>query len=118
MIRIQIISIIISILFLTYIARLIIKGKLREEYAFVWTVCTLILIFFSFWREGLEKLAHLLGVYAAPNLVFTGSIFALLIYTVHLSVTVSKLHEQTKTLSQELSFIKQKTETENAKQPA
>jgi len=116
MVRIQIISIIISISFLTYVARLIIKGKLREEYAFVWTACTFILILFSFWRNGLEKLSHLLGVYAAPNLIFTGAIFALLIYTLHLSVTVSKLHEQTKTLGQEIALLKQKQEKENARQ--
>jgi len=35
-IKIQIISIVVSISFLIYVSRLIIKGKLDEEYAIVW----------------------------------------------------------------------------------
>ena len=110
MIRIQLIAIAASILFLIYIGRLIVKGRLREEYAFVWIICTAILIFFSFWRNGLEVMSHLLGVYAAPNLVFTGAIFAILIYLLHLSVVVSKLQEQNKTLSQEIALMKNERE--------
>ena len=94
MAKIQIIAIAVSLLFLLYIVRLIVKGKLREEYSIIWIACTLVLIVFSFWREGLEVMAHLVGVYEAPNLVFTGAIFAVFIYLLHLSVVVSKLHSQ------------------------
>lgn len=111
--KIQVIAIITSILFLLYIARLIVKGKLREEYAFVWVLCTAVLILFSFWREGLEVAAKIFGIYAPPNLIFTGAIFALIIYIVHLSVTVSKLQEQTKILAQELAMLKQLQKKEN-----
>ncbi|MCC6837083.1 MAG: DUF2304 family protein, partial [Bacteroidia bacterium] len=38
MAKIQIIAIATSLLFLLYIVRLIIKGKLREEYSIVWIV--------------------------------------------------------------------------------
>lgn len=105
--RIQIIAIASSLLFLYYVARLILKGKLREEYAIIWVICTIILVFFSFWRSGLETVSNLLGIYAAPNTVFTGAIFAILIYLLHLSIVVSKLQEQNKTLAQELALLKQ-----------
>ena len=108
MAKIQIIAIAISLLFLIYIIRLILKGKLREEYSIVWIVCTVVLILFSFWRNGLEVLAHLLGVYEAPNLVFTGAIFAIFIYLLHLSVVVSKLTNQNKQLSQDIALLKEK----------
>ena len=115
--RIQIIAIAGSILFLLFIARLIIKGKLREEYAIVWIVCTCILILFSFWREGLDVVAALMGVASPPNLVFIGAIIAVLIYLLHLSIVVSKLQEQNKTLTQELANTRAKqklSEKENA----
>jgi|ERR1035437_8781939 hypothetical protein len=112
MARIQIIAIAISISFLLYIVRLIIKGKLREEYSIVWIVCTVILVLFSFWRNGLEVLSHLLGVYEAPNLVFTGAIFAIFIYLLHLSVIVSKLYSQNKQLAQEIALLKEKFKKE------
>jgi hypothetical protein len=113
-IRIQIISIVVSISFLLYIGYLVVKGKLREEYAIFWVISTLILILFSFWREGLEIISKMLGVYSAPNLIFTGAIFGVFIYLIHLSVVVSKLHEKNKKLSQELALMKNKKEKEKS----
>ncbi len=106
--RIQLISIIVSLAFLFYISRLIIKGKLREEYAIFWVISTILLIIFSFWRRGLDIIAHLVGVYLAPNLVFTSAIFAILIYLLHLSIVVSQLHDKNKIMSQELALLKEK----------
>jgi hypothetical protein len=108
MAKIQIITIIANVLFVLYISRLIIKGRLREEYAIVWVICTAVLMLFSFWRNGLEVMARLTGVYEAPNLVFTGFIFAILIYLLHLSVVASKLHNDNKKLAQEISLLKEK----------
>jgi hypothetical protein len=107
MARIQIITIVTSLIFLLYVSRLIIKGKLREEYAIVWCICTLILVIFSFWRDGLAVMSKLFGVYEPPNLVFTGCIFAIMIYLLHLSVVASKLHKQNKQLAQEMALLKQ-----------
>jgi predicted ATP-grasp superfamily ATP-dependent carboligase len=39
--------------------------------------------------------------------VFTGAIFAILIYLLHLSVVVSKLQEQNKTLAQEMALLRE-----------
>ena len=108
MAKIQIIAITVSLLFLLYIIRLILKGKLREEYSIVWIICTIVLILFSFWRNGLEVVAKLLGVYEAPNLIFTGAIFSIFIYLLHLSVVVSKLHSQNKQLAQDIALMKEK----------
>ena len=105
--RIQLITIIVNLLFILYIARLIIKGKLREEYAIVWVICTVFLVIFSFWPDGLELLSRLTGVVLASNLVFTGFIFAILVYLLHLSVVASKLHNNNKKLAQEMSLLKE-----------
>jgi len=106
--KIQIIAISISLLFLTYIGWLIVKGKLREEYAIIWILCTLVLVIFSFWRKGLDVMSNLIGVFDPPNLVFTGAIFAVLIYLLHLSIVVSKLQQQNKTLAQDIALLKEK----------
>jgi len=106
--RIQLVSIIASFGFLIYVSRLIIKGKLREEFSFFWIAGTIVLLVFSFWRDGLEVMARLFGVYMPPNLVFMGAIFAILVYLLHLSTIVSKLHTKNKKLSQEIALLKQK----------
>lgn len=108
--RIQIITIVINLFFLVSIARLIVKGKLREEYAIVWLVCTVLLGIFAIWRDGLEVIARLFGVYEAPNLVFTGFIFIILIYLLHLSIVNSKLQKNLTKLTQEIALLKQDNE--------
>ncbi|MCF8296504.1 MAG: DUF2304 domain-containing protein [Saprospiraceae bacterium] len=111
-IRIQIVSIIVSLVFLLYVSRLIIKGKLREEYAIFWVLGTIILIVFSFWRHGLDVMAKLVGVYMPPNLIFMGAIFAILVYLLHLSTVVSKLYDQNKSLAQKIALLQNKMDGE------
>lgn len=118
MARIQIITIITSLLFLFYIALLIIKGRLREEYSIVWCTCTLILVVFSFWRNGLAVMSRLFGVFEPPNLVFTACIFVILIYLLHLSVVASKLHKQNRQLAQDIALLKQELKTIKTNKPS
>jgi uncharacterized membrane protein YhaH (DUF805 family) len=65
-----------------------------------------ILLVFSFWRDGLQVVSNLFGIYEPPNMVFTAAIFATLIYLLHLSVVASRLHDQNKKLAQEIALIK------------
>jgi|ERR1035438_2268807 hypothetical protein len=105
--RIQIVAIIASLSFLASVLLQIKRGKLREEYAIVWILWTFVLIVLSFWRNALRALANIFGVYEPLNLIFTGIIFAVLVYLLHLSMTVSKLQLQNKVLSQELVLLKE-----------
>ena len=110
MTRIQIITIIINVLFLLYIAKLIVKGRLREEYAIVWLICTLAMLVFSFWSDGLDVMSKLFGIHVPANLVFAGFIFIILIYLLHLSVVNSKLQRHVTKITQELALMKEKIE--------
>lgn len=110
--RLQIIAIFTALIFMFFIFRLISKGKLREEYSFIWIVCTLLLLLFAIWRDGLDVIAKLLGIYYAPSLIFLGAIFAIVVFLVHLSVVNSKQHQQIKNLAQEMALLKEKLETE------
>jgi hypothetical protein len=110
MIRIQLITIGLNVLFILYISYLIVRGKLREEYAIVWIICTLFLAIFSFWRKGLDVVSRMFGVYDPPNLVFTAFIFVILIYLLHLSVVASRLHRQNKTMAQDIALLKKQSE--------
>lgn len=108
--RLQIIAIISALVFMFFIFRLISKGKLREEYSFIWIICTVLLLVFSVWRNGLDVIAKLMGIFYAPSLIFMGAIFAIVIFLVHLSVVNSKQHKQIKELSQEMALLKEKLE--------
>src|ERR1700709_917971 len=104
--RIQVITIVISILFLGLVSRLIVKGRLREEYSIIWFLFTCILVGFAFWQTGLTRLSELFGVSIPANLVFTISIFIALVYLLHLSVVSSKLQKQNKQMAQEIALLK------------
>ena len=108
--RFQVYALLFSLSFLSYVLWQIKKGKLREEYAFIWILWTFVLMVLSVWRNGLDILARTFGVYSPPNLIFGGAIFAVLVYLLHLSLSVSKLQYQNKTLAQELALLKQKLE--------
>lgn len=111
--RIQFIVIVINCLFVLCITWLIYRGKLREEYAIFWIVCTLGLIVFSFWRNGIEIMAKYFGVADPPNLLFTGFIFMILVYLLNLSVVNSKQQKDITRLAQELALLKTKLEEKN-----
>ena len=105
-ITIQIISLLGASFFLIFIFRLIVRGRLREEYSILWIACTLVLIIFSIWRRGLEQISLALGVFYPPSLVFLAAIFAILVFLVPLSVVVSRLQNQIKVLTQEVALLK------------
>jgi hypothetical protein len=110
MLRIQIITILASLSFLFLVFRMVVKGRLREEYSIIWLLFTGILVVFSFWEKGLLLVTNLFGIYLPANLVFTISIFIALVYLLHLSVVASKLQKQNKLLAQEMALMKNEME--------
>jgi hypothetical protein len=104
--KIQIISIVGSLLFMFFIFRLIVKGYLREEYSIIWIFSTLVLLLFSIWRNGLDIISASLGVYYPPSLIFLAAIFSIFIFLVHLSIVNSKQHKQIQQLAHEIALLK------------
>jgi hypothetical protein len=104
--KIQLISIIGTVLFMLYIIRLIVRGRLREEYAIIWIICTLTLLVLSLWRSGLETISLALGVYYPPSLRFLFAIGAIVCFLVHLSVVNSKMQHNIRELTQDLALLR------------
>lgn len=107
-IRIQILGIITGVFFILLVGRLIITRKLREEYAIVWVLLSFLIFFFSIWRNGIDALGGLLGVYDPPNLIITIAIILILLYLLHLSIVVSTQKNHIKNLSQEFGILKKR----------
>lgn len=107
--RIQVVAILAGLAFLIILLRLIVKGKLRTEYSFVWILMSLVFLVFSIWRSSLDTLAVFFGVYYAPSLIFMFFFFMVFIFLIHLSVINSRQHEEIKKLAQEVALLKEKT---------
>lgn len=110
---IQIVSITATSVFLVLIFRLIIKKRLREEFSVIWILCSLFLNIFAFWREGIEVLARFFGIYYPPSIIFIMLFIALIVYSLHLSIVLSKQKNDIKNLTQEISFINEKLEKQS-----
>lgn len=104
--RIQVFSIIGSLLLFLFILRLVKRKKLKEEYSLLWLGFGFIFILLSVFKPLLEIVANLLGILYAPAallLILITSVFFILI---QFSVVISKLAESNKNLIQELGILK------------
>ena len=111
-IRLELISVSITLVLLVIVFRLIIKGRLRAEYSIIWILCSMVLLIFSIWREGLDIIAAFLGIYYPPAFLFLGAILATVVFLLHLSVVSSKFQSQIKDLTQEVGILKKRLEEE------
>lgn len=113
--RIQVFSIIGSLLLFLFILRLVKRKKLKEEYSLLWLGFGFIFILLSVFKPLLEIVANLLGILYAPAallLILITSVFFILI---QFSVVISKLAESNKNLIQEVGILK--TELKKMHQP-
>lgn len=109
--KIQIFAIVVSLVVGLSVFELVRKKKLMEKYSLIWIISAAILIILSFWRNLLEWLASLLGVYYAPTALFIVLSFCGMGLLIHFSIAISKLSEQNKILAQELALLKYKIQT-------
>lgn len=106
----QYIAIIVSISLFLFILYLVRKKMIKEEYSLLWLFSSVIFIFFSIWRDGLEFFAKLMGIAYPPAALFLILLLAIFLILIEFSINISRLSERNKTLAQELALTRQKLE--------
>jgi len=101
-----VLAIIGSILFLIFIIELIRKRKIKEEYGLLWIFFSLVFIVISLWRQGLEVLSRLLGIFYAPAAFLLILIIAMLLILIQYSLVISRLSEHYKALNQQIGILR------------
>jgi len=101
-----VLAIIGSILFLIFIIELIRKRKIKEEYGLLWIFFSLVFIVISLWRQGLEVLSRLLGIFYAPAAFLLILIVAMLLILIQYSLVISRLSEHYKALNQQMGILR------------
>ena len=104
-VRIQYLSITVCVVLILGVIELIRRGRLREEYAFVWLGCTVVFLVLSIWRGLFDALARLFGIAYGPALLILVILLFGFVFLVHFSIVVSKLTGENKRLAQELAFL-------------
>jgi hypothetical protein len=106
--RIQIVSIIASVLILFVVLELVRRRRLLERYALLWLGSGLVLLGLAIWRGALEKLANSLGVSYPPNALFLIAFGFVLCLLLHFSLAISRLSDQSKVLAQRLALLEER----------
>jgi hypothetical protein len=96
------------VLFLVF--ELIRRGRLKERYSLLWLFSGGVMLILSLSRGLLEYIAHLVGVFYPPSLLFLIAFIFLLMITLHYSVIISGLSDKNKKLAQEIALLRQKVE--------
>jgi hypothetical protein len=103
--RVSILATIASVILLLIVFELIRSRRLRERYALLWLVTAAVMLVLSVWRDGLEVIAELIGIYYPPSALFVlGSLFVLTVL-LHYSTVVSQLSDQNTILAQRLALL-------------
>jgi len=111
----QYIAIAASIGLFIYIIFLVRKQRIKEEYSLLWLFFSIIFIFFSVWRDGLEFFAQLVGIAYPPAALFIILLLAIFLILIEFSRIISQLTDRSINLAQEIALLKM--EIENLKRP-
>ena len=106
MARIQVLAIIGSIVFLIFIIELIRKRKIKDAYGLLWIFFAVVFIAIAVWRQGLEVISRLLGIYYTPAAFLLILIMAILLILIQYSLVISRLSDNYKTLNQQIGILK------------
>lgn len=104
--KIQLISILGSVILIVFILLLIIYRRLKEEYSLLWLFFSFLFLALSIWKNGLEWIAGLLGISYAPAALFLILIMSIFAMLVEFSIIISKQSEWIKQSAQEIGLLK------------
>ena len=105
MTRVQLVVFIMSILVTGFIVEQVRRRRLAVEYSLIWIVAGVGMIFLSLWKNGVEYLADLMGIYYAPSAIFV--VFGVMVFVlcIHFSLAISKLSSNNRVLVQRIALL-------------
>ena len=108
--RIQVLAVIAGVIMLGVIFELVRKRKIQTNYSVIWFFVCGLFIVFAVWRNLLEKISGLAGIYYAPSALFMILIGIIFLLLLSFSTAISKLSSSNISLAQEVALLKKKLE--------
>ena len=102
---VQVVAVVVSVLFLLLVIELVRRGKLTEEYSFIWIICALALLGLSLWREILHTVARWLGVFYPPAVLLLVLIAFVFVACLYFSVVISRQRKQIERLVEDQAIL-------------
>jgi hypothetical protein len=94
-----------SVVLLFVVLELIRSRRLRERYGILWLLTAVVLLVLSMWRDGLQVIADLVGIYYPPSALFVLGALFILVVLLHYSTVISRLSDQNTILAQRMALL-------------
>jgi len=100
-----------TVLFLFFIIIFLVKrGKLREEYSWMWLLTGSLLLLIVLWYNILLFLTDLIGAILPTTTIFIFGIIFLVLLSLHFAIKISLLTHEVKNLAQKVSMLEAESE--------
>lgn len=110
----RIFLIVVSFISIIYVIRRIRKAKLRIDYSLFWIIVSVLIMLLAIFPGVAIKLATMMGVMSAVNLIYLVMIFILLLHNFTMTMKVSSLESKINNLTEEIAIREKMQEDEQA----
>lgn len=101
----KIFAVVTGLAIFVVIIYLVKKGKLREEYSWLWLLTGFAILLLVLWYDLLVLLTKLIGAVLPTTTLFIFGIIFLVLIALHSSIKISLLNDQVKNLAQQISLL-------------
>ncbi len=116
--RIQIVSIVGSLVIMGLVFELVRRRRLRVEYSILWLLAGVSMLGLSVFRDGLDALGHAAGVAYAPAALFLAALVFGILLSIHLTTVITKLADQNVALAQRMALLEARLDEHQHPRPA
>ncbi|MSW39206.1 MAG: DUF2304 family protein [Actinobacteria bacterium] len=106
-----------ALFMLVVIVELLRRGKLREKYAVVWGVTSLVFLVFAFAPSIPTRVSNFLGFELPSNFVLALVNFLLLGMLLQLGLAVGRLEDQNQSLGEHIALLNARLDSTNLDRP-
>ncbi|MBN2125274.1 MAG: DUF2304 domain-containing protein [Deltaproteobacteria bacterium] len=106
-------AVLTSLVIFVVIIYLVKKGRLKEEYSWLWLLTGAVMLVLVLWYDLLLFLTEMIGAVAATTTLFIFGIIFLMLISLHFAIRISSMSDQVKNLAQKISIL----EAERTQEP-
>jgi hypothetical protein len=103
--RVSVVAALAALILLVIILELVRSRRLQERYAVLWLITAVTMLVLAIWRDGLARIADLVGIAYPPSALFVLVSLFILAVLLHYSTVISRLSDQNKILAQRLALL-------------
>lgn len=103
--RVEVVAVLGALGLLGLVVELVRRRRLGEGYSLLWLLTCMVLLVLSLWRDLLDILAGLVGIFYPPTVLFVIGFGFVLLILLQFSVVVSRLSGENKELVQQLAIM-------------